>query len=151
MPTFRIGTRPKFARRALEFHEGDMGLIGDTVVDSIKARLDRGEDRFDRAMPPLTEAYAKTKQRRGRRPVRDLRLSGSLRTATDVNELSSNRAKVNIRGATLNARGFINQAISPWFGLSPRNGREADEVITKIFEQKFNDLLPGRGGKRGKR
>lgn len=144
MPTFSIGRRPRFRTKVLGFTAGEMRELGDITASTLKDRLDLGLNRFDEKMPPLTEAYLKKKVKRGRRPIRDLKLSGSMRTATRVREASDNLVIVSIAGATLKARAFINQAISPWFGLSPLMGKVLDKRVFKFFDEKMAKLRGGR-------
>ncbi len=148
MPTFSIVRRPKFRVEALDFTPGEMRELGDLTASTLKNRLDVGLNRFDEKMPPLTKSYRKRKVKRGRKPIRDLLFSGSMRTATRVKEATGQLVTVSIAGATLRARGFINQAISPWFGLSPMMGAALDKRIFGLLDEKMTKLRGTRGIKK---
>lgn len=92
----------------------------------------------DSPMPSLSEPYRQRKQRQGRRPVRDLRLSGQL-----LKDLHAGPARKKGKGwvATISFRtarstqiAVYNQARSPWFGVSPKDKQALLQTAQKLLE-----------------
>ena len=126
---------------ALAFDSGQMQSIGELFDATLKERLSRGLDRFDQPMPALTKSYKRRKQRRGRKPIRDLRFSGALLSSTGVKEVREGRMLHGIRGRTPNRKGAINQAAAPWYGLSPSQGRVLDERIEDMHRDNAPEAI----------
>ena len=51
--------------------------LATVLATSIKTRILSGKDVTDSQAPPLSKAYARSKQRRGLNPIRDWRWSGN--------------------------------------------------------------------------
>lgn len=120
---------PRIDPNAIGFSAEEMRALGTAGLPH--ERLNLGLNRFDQPMEPLTRAYARRKQRRGAKPIRDLRFTGRLRQAIEV-QASENLASIEVRGDGSEWRkGHFNQLRSQWFGLSPT---DADRIDRKVDE-----------------
>ncbi len=121
------------------FTQPQMRQLGDYADDLMDRRVDSDtpENIFGQPRPPLSEKYARRKQREGRRPVRDMRRTGKtlgaknvLRTEEDAGQVS---ATVGVAGSKEFQKALFSQNADPWFGLT---GVEEQKVF-----QRADDIL----------
>jgi len=131
--------------RSLDFNSGQMTRIGDRVTASIRNRIERGYDVYDRPAPPLRQAtparranglaalagYVMTKvSKYGGRPIRNWHRTGETLGAMGVIEASTNRVVIGFRTMQANLRAAKNNARWPQFGISPSD----QSVLNKALE-----------------
>lgn len=132
MSTIRITVEkvPRIDPNAFGFSAEEMRAVG--LAGLPFDRLDMGLNRYDQPMEPLTKAYARRKQRQGAKPIRDLKLTGQLRNATEV-EAAPNQAAIAVRpGGREWLKGHFNQLRSQWFGLSPNDAGKVDQKLDEF-------------------
>lgn len=130
---------PRIDPNAFGFSAEEMREVG--LAGLPFERLDSGLNRYDQPMEPLTKAYARRKQRRGAKPVRDLKLTGQLRNATEV-EASENQAAIAVRtGGREWLKGHFNQLRSQWFGLSPNDAGKVDQKIDELHARHLTEAF----------
>jgi len=138
--TITLVRRPRINPNALRFDESDMKEVGETFQKSVRVRVAKSINSFDRVMPPLKPKYLKAKLLRGKAGIRDLNLTGGLLDAIAVTS-EPGRAVVGIRGAFANVKFRVNQFLSPWWGVSPTDGRAVDQVIENKANEKMRDVF----------
>lgn len=130
MAEFVVRSLPNIDPAGLDFSVEQMNRVGTAgVIDPQNERLARGVGANDQQMAPLKESYGRFKQRRGRRPVRDMRLTGGMLKGVQVTEVGPNRVSVGIVGAGNALKANVNQSRDLWFGLSPSDARTTDRVM----------------------
>src|SRR5689334_19756790 len=71
-----------------------MAGIGQTLAESIRQRIQRGENANDQPAKSLNKSYAKAKLRRGRAPIRDWTWRGKTLGSLKVKTASENRVVI---------------------------------------------------------
>ena len=133
----RVETMPQIdVEQVLEFTAAEMSSIGETQIERIRERTAVNRGQFDQPLPPLKPRYRRSKERRGGKPSRDLRLTGEMMDAIFVRDAQSGSVTIAIEGALNQKKAAINQAKTPWFGISPDDARIGlDPKIGEIHEQ----------------
>jgi hypothetical protein len=123
------------------FTPARMGEIGQAVTKSVIARIYSGLDNADNSAKPLSKDYARRKQVKGRRPMRDMTFSGRTLASLHVLKATNGQATIGADNPT-QARVL---ALANWrgnqFGMSPRNMEEflkavRSKPIVTIVEEK---------------
>lgn len=142
MPRFEIKVTRRPNIESPAFNEQQMREIGQAAIDVMKERLATATDVFDKPAPPLQKGYAKQKAKKGKQPIRDIRLTGNTLGSVQVTEADSAHVKIKIRGVTPYKKAIFNQNIDPWFGLSEKDDeRLLEETVRPIFAQNIQDAL----------
>src|SRR3954454_14721205 len=133
MPKFeiRVGMRPRIVIPG--FSENQMRSFGEFAIVEMEEPNSQAINVLGQPARPLSERYRKYKAGRGLRPVRDMQKTGALHKAIQVTESSGSRVKVDIVGAGEQRKGYINQNLDPWFGLSHENEESLLGNIQSVF------------------
>lgn len=144
MPTFSISMTkvPEFPD--VSFTEQQMRTLAGDVQEQMRARILRGVNLSDAPAKPLSERYAKRKQRRGRAPIRDWTFTGDTMRNLKIMETSKKSTEVGFdwRAAVSGGKGrpgpfqkaLFQQNREPMFGLSPQNEQAVGRKVAEIFE-----------------
>lgn len=110
--------------------------LGGIGLAAVKARVARGLNIDDQAMPPLKKRYAiqKNKQIGGGRQVRDLRLTGSMLNNLTVRSATENQVRIALTRQADRQKALRNQQISPWLGWSPADIQAVEAAARRIFQ-----------------
>jgi len=128
----RIGTPGFSADTMLRF--------GNLLNNSIRDRFNAALDIYDNAAKPLSEGYAKYKQKgsfSGKRqfapgePIRNLRLTGQLQRSMKVLSASQNRTRLGFSDPVSDNRMTLNQRRSNMYGVSPKD----EQVLMKTVRE----------------
>ncbi len=109
---------------AVNFTPERMAEIAVPVTKSVQDRIYEGLNAQDQAAKPLRPGYLKQKQRKGRKPVRDLTLTGSLMRAMHVLSTNNGQAVIGFTDPISNNKMYYNNARELQFAMSPRNQAE---------------------------
>lgn len=140
---FTVSHVPRIPENGWGFTGEDMRLIAVAGITGMSTRLDAAQNRFDRPAPPLKEKYSRRKQRRGAKPIRDLKLTGRLRAAIEATNVVENHCSIEVRGGSLEWRkAYFNQRRDPWFGLSPTDADRLDAEFERIHQQHTREAWP---------
>lgn len=118
------------------FSAEDMRAIGAEAVRVEGLRWAAGLDLSDQPARPLAPRYAKRKARFGQRPIRNLRLTGSMAAARQVVGAELNRVQIEFVGAEARRRANENLRRNPMIGLSPMDQAVVASVARQIIESK---------------
>lgn len=132
---------PRLKERGF-FTEEQVRLLAQNVKTSQLERYARAEDANDQPHKPLSPKYAERKRRKGRRPVRDMRNTGRMLGALDVQEVSTSGFSVGFRAAnpfSKRAAHFRN-LFDGFFGMSPRNNQELDAALETVFTAQLKEI-----------
>lgn len=133
-------TRVPQWRARVPWTEERMGRIAGAVERLQQERTLAGLDAQDRPVKPLAEKYKRRKQRLGKRPVRDMRLTGNMMGALATTELSDREFAVGFRGATPKKKAHFRQLFDGFFGISPGDAVGLDEELTAVHEEVVAEL-----------
>src|SRR5215471_8877192 len=103
--------------------------LGNVLLASIQARLDRGETIYDAPARPLKDSYQRRKQRLGGASIRDLQFSGRMRRSLKVLEAGRNYAIIGPTDQEAANRLRWNQRRERQWGVSPVNERDLSRAI----------------------
>ena len=120
-----IMARVGMASRQLLFEVGNAQII------YMRRRLAKSIGVDDRAMPALTDRYAKRKGSVKRDMLLTGRMLGSLRVEVDERELT---ATIGFTDETSLQKARGNQARTPWFGFSPRDRAALNKLIQAFMK-----------------
>jgi hypothetical protein len=121
----KFQTRISKARFVYSPYTGQqMAGFGQSLVDSIKARLAMAQDVHDQPAPPLSDRYRKSKQRKYGRGNRDWIWTGRTVRGMRVLRANQNRAVAGFYDPVAAERAFFNQRRRRQWGVSPRNRRD---------------------------
>lgn len=141
-----IQTRVTFTR--LQINESRLGLdrrqlreLGDVALDSIKGRVARGVGVDDAPMPPLQTGYARAKQRRGLRSIRDLRFTGAMLDNLTVRSSTDDQVTIALTSEPERVKGFRNQLIAEWLGLSSSDERTVLRAAFGFIRRNIGNLF----------
>ena len=123
-------TRARFV--VSPFSSEQMAALGQTGVDSIQARLERGQNVSDQPAAPLAKRYQAYKARRSPPAIRNWRLSGRTLGALRVLRANENRAVIGFSDPEAGRRAAINNRRERQFGLSPANWRDVLEAVRRF-------------------
>lgn len=126
-------TRARFD--APGFSPEQMIQLADALNKSIQARMDRGQDIYDAAAPPLSPNYAKFKAKRYGSTLRDLKATGRTRRGMRTTKAGQNTATLGFVDPIALLRVKFNNKRSRQWGISPRNQQELYKA--------FQDLASG--------
>lgn len=145
MPTFSITVTQMPDFPDVSFSETQMRALAANAEAQMRARMLRGVNVFDAPAKPLSERYAKQKQRRGRAPIRDWTFTGETMRNMKVLETSSKAAEVGFdwRAAVSGSKGrpgpfqkaLFQQNREPLFGLSLQDERAVGVSAEAMFAQ----------------
>lgn len=142
MPRFEIKVSKRPNIQVSAFTEQQMQNIGEFAVEAMKERVATATDVLDKPAKPLQPKYAQQKIKKGKQPVRDIRLTGNTLGSVQVIEHDATHVKIGIRGSTPYRKAIFNQNIDPWFGLSEKDDdRVLAEKVQPIFAQNLKDVL----------
>jgi hypothetical protein len=110
--------------------------IGEKLVDSVKARILSGQTTSDTPAPPLREKYARYKQRKGGKPIRDWSRSGTTLRAMAVTSASNNRTVVSFNNPVAAKRAAIQNARARQFGVSSSDSANIAPLFKNFIEVK---------------
>jgi hypothetical protein len=125
-------TRLRFDVGALVPDKAQMRQVGEVALASIKSRVARGVGADDQQMPALTRSYGRFKKRRAGSSIRDLRLTGKMLDNLTVRSADKGEVTIALTSAAERVKGFRNQRISPWLGISPSDARAIMAKIAAI-------------------
>jgi hypothetical protein len=121
----KFQTRISKARFVYSPYTGQqMASFGQSLVDSIKARLAMAQDTQDQPAPPLKDRYRKSKQRRYGRGDRDWNWTGRTMRGLRVIRANQNRAVIGFYDPIASQRAFFNQRRHRQWGVSLVNRRD---------------------------
>ena len=141
--------QPKISRARFtikDFSPREMISIAESLKQTIFMRLDQALDVYDAPAKPLAAGYAKFKQKRTGRNVRDLNLTGETRRAIKVLSAGPNRAvlgplrafkqawrlKAGKSVLTYSQVLFLNNRRSLQWGVSPRDEQELQKAVNRM-------------------
>ncbi|HXP88836.1 MAG TPA: hypothetical protein VN841_29210 [Bryobacteraceae bacterium] len=117
------------------FSADQMQRIGQAVLDSIAARIARGENADDEAARPLKpgrrghRGYPDYKSARGLQPIRDWKWSGRTMRSMKVLTASENRVVIGFVDARADAIAHINNLREQQFGVSPKDRNALNAAV----------------------
>ena len=125
--------------RVAAFTPQRMGEIGRAAARSVVERIYSGRDVADAPARPLSPRYARRKQARGRRNLRDMTFTGMTLASIHVLSATNNRCVIGAASAP-EARKL---ALAHWrgnqFGMSPKNMDDfAKAVRSKLIVEAAN-------------
>lgn len=132
--------RPKITRARFvvsPFSAEQMVEIGQSCVDSIKARLERAENVYDLPAAPLKErkpgrGYKTYKARRTPPAIRNWRFTGRTLRGMRVLRANENRVVIGFSDPVAAMRAAINNRRERQFGLSPANWKDIIAAVKRI-------------------
>ena len=117
------------------FSSEQMLQIGQPFARSIKARIERGENVQDQAAKPLSQAYARSKGRRGLQAIRDWTWTGRTLRALNVLNVSANRGNIGFSDPVADLRAHINNSRDRQFGVAPSDQKILVSAVRSIGQQ----------------
>lgn len=139
MPKIQIRPASSLTIKIPKFSEPQMRQIGDYADDLMDRRLDAAVpvNIFGQPRPPLSKRYAARKTRMGRRPVRDVQMTGATLAAKNVLGTFENEtevgALVGIKGSFEYRKALFSQNVDPWFGLTDDETKKVVARATDIL------------------
>lgn len=119
--------RVRFESRG--FSPEQMLGFGNVLLKSIQTRLDKAQDIYDQAAPPLKPQYQRRKERYAGTSVRDLRLTGRTRRSMKVLEVGQNYGVIGLSDPEAANRIRWNQRRSRQWGVSPQNEKDLARAV----------------------
>ncbi len=117
-----------------------MGEVGQAVTRSVISRIYAGQDVADAPAKPLSKRYARQKQIKGRRPIRDMTYTGQTLGSLHVLTATNNRCVIG--ASTPNEARKL--ALAHWrgnqFGMSPKN---MDEFVKAVRSKPLVEVTSG--------
>ena len=114
---------------AVGFSPQQMLQFGNVLLRSIQGRLDKGQDIYDHAAPPLKPSYARRKERYAGTTIRDLRLTGRTRRSMKVVEAGQNYGVIGFTDDEAANRVRWNQRRSRQWGVSPNDEKALARAV----------------------
>jgi hypothetical protein len=122
------------------FTSEEMVAIGNVAVDSIKARILRGQTVNDTAARPLSAKYLKRKtqyggRHPGRAPLRDWYFRGATLRAMAVTSASENSVRVGFTTEQADQIAHRNNLREKQFGASPKDLAAVNAAVLATLRQ----------------
>jgi hypothetical protein len=124
--------------------------IGQAGLDDLKARVREGLGVNDAPMPPLKErrvtrlgnvvvlgadrGYKGFKAKIGKKPIRDLTLTGRMLANLSVRSASAEQVKIGLTSAKERQKALANERRAEWLGWSPRNIEVVMKEARRLFK-----------------
>lgn len=135
----RVTRMPRIG--AIGFAQVQMQNIAQAVADAERERVAQGLDRFDQKMRPLAPDYAERKRRKGRQPIRDMRLTGNMLGSLQVTDASATGATVDFRGNTPLRKAYFRQRQDQFHGISASGFTRVNALIERLHTENVRGLL----------
>lgn len=130
MASFEIKVKrlPRLAERFI-VPGGGMARIGRIIIAENRARTARAVNAFDQPTLPLTKKYVRRKELKGKKPQRDLRLTGELMAAFEVKAAQDNRVAVGWHSGRNIIKVRTNQLRDPMIGISESDSAAVNQAV----------------------
>lgn len=130
------------------FQKYQMLRLGSLALKDLKRRVQEGKGVNDEPMPPLKvqqvrpgsvtasleRGYPRLKRRRGRKPIRDLTLTGAMLANLTIRSASPNEVKFGLTKQKEREKALANERRYPWLGWSPSNVNTVMKEAEKMFK-----------------
>jgi hypothetical protein len=103
------------------FSSDQMNTLATILRDSIRGRIQGGQNVYDQPSKPLSPKYAKGKQARGRNPIRDWTNSGNTVRSMVVLSANENRAVIGFNNPIAGRIAHWNNLRERAFGVSDKD------------------------------
>ncbi len=117
-----------------------MGQVGRVVAKSVIDRMYSAKNVADLPAKPLSPAYARQKQIKHRRPVRDMTFTGVTMASIHVVKTTNNQAVIGSDDPRGNRRIWFANARERMFGMSPR---DMDEFAKAVRSKPIVEVVRG--------
>jgi hypothetical protein len=156
MPRFEIKVTGRPDIPEVKFSRAQMEGFATFGAKTVKERVDSPDPRTatDQPASPLSDkgrqrsdgtfrpGYKTRKARMGKRPVRDLKLTGGMLDALQAQESDEQHAVFGIRASAAFRKGLFNQQREEWFttektetGLAPSDERKLNARVEQVFDE----------------
>lgn len=126
---------------SVAFSLEQMDELGEAILRTQLERTARAVDRFDRPQPPLKEKYKLRKQRKGGKPIRDMRRSGATMRSLASERTVAGEVRVAFHGADEQRAAWFRQLADQFFGLSPQDAETVDRKVLEIHRRNLQRRL----------
>jgi hypothetical protein len=117
------------------FSTEDMTIIGESMCDRIRRRIQSGLNIDDAPAKPLSAAYEKTKGRHGLSPLRDWTWRGRTLRSLAVKSASENHVTIGFIDAQSDYIAHINNLRERAFGVSEQDRKALGEIVLATLQR----------------